>query len=263
MRSRLPSSEDSGVFTISQTGVSVTVLASGSRGNCTVLSSPHTRLLIDCGISCAAVLRKLRAHGVDPGTVNGILVTHEHRDHIAGLRATAEHLNIPVYLTEAAHSAWQDCYREASGEPLSAEKVEFFTSGQDFRVGDIDVRPFPLPHDAADPVGFTFTTEGIRVGYATDLGYLPAGVREHLRDCDGLMLEADYDSPMLESSSLPAQVKERRKHQHLSNEAAAEFLAGDYDGQAEFIVLAHLSEQNRPALAQAAAESALKKRRNR
>ncbi len=216
MRNPLPSSEDRAVFVIRQTGVFVTVLASGTRGNCTVLSLPHTRLLIDCGISCVAVLRRLRVHGINPGTVNGILVTHEHGDHVAGLRATAKHLNIPIYITEAAHSAWQDYCRDASGQRVSAEKVEFFKPGQGFLVGDIDVMPFPVPHDAADPVGFTFKREGVKIGYATDLGYLPVSVRDNIRGCDGLMIEADYDSHMMELSSLPAAVKERRIHQHLS-----------------------------------------------
>jgi phosphoribosyl 1,2-cyclic phosphodiesterase len=246
-------------------GVSLSVLASGSRGNCAVLASARTRLLIDSGLSYKEASRRLRAQGIEPESLDGILITHEHRDHVAGLHVTAKRLKIPVYMAEAAHSAWQACFRDSAGQPVRAEKIEFFSPGRHFQVGDIEVLPFTIPHDAADPVGFTFTAEGTKVGYVTDLGYLPASVRQHLQGCDGLMIESNHDLEMLRVGPYPWMVKQRVMSRvgHLSNDALAEFLATDYDGRAAFLILAHLSEQNNhPELARMAAERALTERRN-
>jgi phosphoribosyl 1,2-cyclic phosphodiesterase len=144
-------------------------------------------------------------------------------------------------------------------------RLELFEAGRRFEVGDIGVLPFTIPHDAADPVGFTFSVEGIKLGYATDLGYLPASVREHLRGCDGLVIESNHDLEMLRIGPYPWAVKQRVMSRvgHLSNDALAEFLATDYDGGAAFLILAHLSEQNNhPELARTAAERALDGRRD-
>jgi phosphoribosyl 1,2-cyclic phosphodiesterase len=120
--------------------------------------------------------------------------------------------------------------------------------------------PFTIPHDAADPVGFTFRAEGVKVGFATDLGYMPASVRDHLRGCSVLVMESNHDVEMLRSGPYPWSVKQRVMSRvgHLSNDALAEFFASDYDGGAEYVVLAHLSEQNNhPEIARAVAEQAL------
>src|SRR6202042_1391500 len=127
-------------------------------------------------------------------------------------------------------------------------------------IGDIDVLPFTIPHDAADPCGFVFSAEGLRFGYATDLGYVPENVKLALRNCDVLLIESNHDLEMLRDGPYPWSVKQRvlSRVGHLSNLAAAEFLAGDYDGCATHIVLGHLSEQNNaPELALLAAEQAL------
>ena len=142
-------------------------------------------------------------------------------------------------------------------------RLEFFEAGRSFHIGDVAVMPFTIPHDAADPVGFTFQVEGVKLGFATDLGYMPASVREHLRACDGLIIESNHDLEMLRSGPYPWSVKQRVMSRvgHLSNEALAEFLTGDYDGGAAFLVLAHLSEQNNnPEIARVAAERALGER---
>ena len=139
-------------------------------------------------------------------------------------------------------------------------KTEHFSAGRGFCVGDIEVMPFTIPHDAADPVGFTFRAEGIKIGFATDLGYMPASVRDHLRGCGVLVMESNHDVEMLRSGPYPWSVKQRVMSRvgHLSNDALAEFFSGDYDGGAEYLVLAHLSEQNNhPEIARAAAEQAL------
>jgi hypothetical protein len=145
-------------------------------------------------------------------------------------------------------------------DPAALPSVAYFEAGKRFVVGDIDVEPFTIPHDAADPVGFVFEGDGVRIGFATDLGYMPANARQALRRCDLLMLESNHDTEMLRDGPYPWSVKQRVMSRvgHLSNEAAAEFLERNYDGQAAYVILAHLSESNNlPALARVSAERAL------
>lgn len=244
--------------------VRVTVLASGSKGNSMVVASSATRILVDAGLSCRELLKRMRDSGEDPLALSAILITHEHVDHIAGLRVLAQRLEIPVYMTGPTHRAWFHMMKHeaktAERELKDLERLEFFEAGRSFHIGDVGIMPFTIPHDAADPVGFTFQIEGVKLGFATDLGYIPASVREHLRGCDGLILESNHDLEMLRSGPYPWSVKQRVMSRvgHLSNEALAEFLADGYDGGAAFLVLAHLSEQNNdPEIARVAAERAL------
>lgn len=279
------------------------MLASGSKGNSTLVASSTTRILVDAGLSCRELMKRMKAAGEDPASLDAILITHEHQDHVQGLAVTARKLGVPVYLTEPTHRAWvrwltprkRITYAEwleqrraqalaATAEPDEEEKaavqeslteteperdpawipaVQYFQSGNDFRVGDIAVRPFTIPHDAVDPVGFVFESEGVRIGLATDLGYMPSNLHMHLRGCDILMLESNHDLDMLRDGPYPWAVKQRVMSRvgHLSNDAAAEFLAKRYDGHAAYIVLAHLSESNNlPELARIAAERALQDR---
>ena len=241
-------------------GVSITVLASGSKGNSTVVSSSSTRLLVDIGLSCKETCRRLVACGEDPSSLDAILITHEHSDHVSGMYVMAKKFKIPVYMTGATHHAWSRWARDSRGNKVSVPALETFESGRGFVVGDIEVMPFTIPHDAADPVGFTFTTEGVKLGVCTDLGYVPASVRRHLRGCDGLMIESNHDLEMLRGGPYPWSIKQRVMSRvgHLSNDALAEFLTSDYDGDAAFVILAHLSEQNNhPEIAKVAAERAL------
>lgn len=287
----------------------MTVLASGSKGNSAVIASSGTRILVDAGLSCRELMKRMKAAGEDPAGLDAILITHEHQDHVQGLAVTARKLGIPVYLTEPTHRAWvrwltprkkityaewleqrraqaaaaspepDEEEKEAAAEALgeSADKpearrdpswipaVEYFQAGNGFRIGDIAVTPFTIPHDAVDPVGFVFESEGVRVGVATDLGYMPSNLHVHLRGCDILMLEANHDLDMLRDGPYPWSVKQRvlSRVGHLSNDAAAEFLAKEYDGHATYVVLAHLSESNNlPELARIAAERALRDRMN-
>ncbi len=289
--------------------VRMTVLASGSRGNSTVVSSTRTRILVDAGVSCRELFKRMQAAGEDPRSLDAILVTHEHQDHVQGLAVTARKLGIPVYFTEATHRAWMRWVtprkrmtyaewlaerkqqaearaavnpaiedREAFDEeqetlspdesspradPAALPAVEYFTAGEGFSIGDIAVTPFTIPHDAADPVGFVFEAEGIRIGLATDLGYIPAHAAMRLRRCDVLMLESNHDLDMLRDGPYPWSVKQRVMSRvgHLSNNATAEFLEKGYDGQAEYVILAHLSESNNlPELARLSAEYALRDR---
>jgi phosphoribosyl 1,2-cyclic phosphodiesterase len=292
--------------------VRFTVLASGSKGNSTVVSGGHTRILVDAGLSCRELFRRMRQAGEEPETLDAIIVTHEHLDHIGGLAVTARKLGIPVYFTEATHRAWmrwikprrhltysqwiEKCHREAAARQVEAAtgaqdcafdetepeeiaqkgkrasddapkldpswlpSVQYFQAGRPFQIGDIFVSPFTIPHDAADPVGFVFQAEGVRMGVATDLGYIPPNVKAQLKRVDLLLLESNHDLEMLRDGPYPWQVKQRvlSRVGHLSNEAAAEFLEGSYDGQATYVILGHLSESNNlPDLARVTAERAL------
>ncbi len=285
--------------------VRMTVLASGSKGNSTVVSSSRTRLLVDAGMSCREIFKRMRAAGEDVENLDAILITHEHQDHVQGLAVTARKLGIPVYFTEATHRAWMrwmtprkrltyaqwmerqkaaaaagrepasagDEAQDAAGEdmakprkdPCALPAVEYFSAGSGFQIGDIAITPYTVPHDAADPVGFVFEADGVRLGIATDLGYIPPNVHVHLKKCDVLMIESNHDVDMLRDGPYPWSVKQRVMSRvgHLSNDAAADFLENSYDGQAAFVVLAHLSESNNlPELARVSAERALRDRMN-
>jgi phosphoribosyl 1,2-cyclic phosphodiesterase len=241
-------------------GVSISVLASGSRGNTAIVESSSARILVDAGISCRETFKRVKSLGRDPHSISAVLITHEHSDHIYGLATLAKKLNVPVFMTGATHQAWARSLRDDSGQTPEIAKLEIFCAGRSFQIADITVTPFTIPHDAADPVGFTFRVEGTKIAIATDLGYIPASVRDHLRGCDVLVMESNHDLEMLRAGSYPWSVKQRVMSRvgHLSNESLAEFFAQDYDGGASYILLAHLSEQNNhPEIARQAAEKAL------
>jgi phosphoribosyl 1,2-cyclic phosphodiesterase len=241
-------------------GVSVSMLASGSRGNCAVVASAKTKILVDAGISARETFKRIKSLGEDPLSLAAILITHEHSDHVCGLATLAKKLKIPVFMTGATHQTWARAVRNEKGTAAKLEKFERFESGCSFQIGDIAVQPFTIPHDAADPVGFTFRAEGVKIGLATDLGYIPISVRDHLRGCDVLIMESNHDLEMLRGGPYPWSVKQRVMSRvgHLSNEALADFFSNDYDNHATFVVLAHLSEQNNhPEIARRGAEKAL------
>ncbi|HEY7617292.1 MAG TPA: MBL fold metallo-hydrolase [Terriglobales bacterium] len=244
--------------------VSVTVLASGSRGNTALVSSSNTRILVDAGISCKETFKRMKALGDDPHALTAILISHEHGDHVYGLLVLARKLNVPVFMTAATKQAWFRAVRDENGEYPEMNKLELFSSGRSFQIGDIAVMPFTVPHDAADPVAFTFRAEGVKVGFVTDLGYLPPNVCDHLRGCEVLVMESNHDVEMLRGGPYPWSVKQRvgSRVGHLSNDDLADFLSNDYDGDAAYVVLAHLSEQNNhPEIARGTAEKALGSRR--
>ncbi|HXW14904.1 MAG TPA: MBL fold metallo-hydrolase [Terriglobia bacterium] len=245
--------------------VRVTVLASGSRGNCAVVSSSAGSILVDAGLSCRETLKRMRAVGEDPRHLKAIVISHEHADHVAGLEVLARKLKIPVYITQDTYESWRKSTRDAEGRLAELEQREHFHAGYSFSVGDITVNSFTTSHDAADPCGFTFKAEGIKIGIVTDLGAIKPNVVYALRGCDGLLIESNHDLEMLRNGPYPWMVKQRVMSRvgHLSNSALAEFLASEYDGGAAFLVLLHLSEQNNyPELARQAAYKALGNRLN-
>ena len=236
--------------------VKVSVLASSSSGNCTLIATERTRLLVDAGLSRKETFERLLAMGVDPETLDAILITHEHTDHVAGLPVIVKKLNIPIYLSRLTAPAigWEDCI----------PKLELFQAGASFNIGDIDVASFTIPHDAADPVGYSFRAHGIKVSIATDLGYLPESVKFHLRGSDLLLLEFNHDVEMLKVGPYPWSVKQRvmGRMGHLSNDSAAAFVREELDSRTSALILGHLSEHNNhPALAEQAAAMALEGRR--
>lgn len=230
-------------------------MASSSSGNCALVATDRTRLLIDAGLSRKETFERLGALGVDPESLTAILITHEHTDHIGGLPAIAKKLRIPVYVSRLTAPAipWEDCI----------PKLELFQAGASFPIGDIDVASFTIPHDAADPVGYSLRAGGIKVSIATDLGYLPESVKFHLRGSDLLLLEFNHDLEMLKVGPYPWAVKQRvmGRMGHLSNDLAAAFVREELDTRTSTLILGHLSEHNNhPALAEQAASQALEGR---
>ncbi len=238
--------------------VRICVLGSGSRGNSTLIATEKTRLLVDAGLSKRETHGRLHARGERADGFDGIVVSHEHSDHIRGLQTLALDMKVPVYLSAAT--------REAIAWGRHIRAYELFQPGGTFPVGDIEITPFTVPHDAADPVAFRFDTQGIRIGVVTDLGYIPELVKRHVRDCHCLIFESNHDLEMLKVGPYPWHVKQRvmSRTGHLSNLATAEFLREDFDGTAQVLVLAHLSENNNhPEIARMSAEEALNARARR
>ncbi|HLI35328.1 MAG TPA: MBL fold metallo-hydrolase [Terriglobia bacterium] len=235
--------------------VRVCVLGSGSRGNAAWVATEKTRLLIDAGLSRREIFSRLAAIGERPETCTAIVISHEHTDHVSGLPRVALELKCPLYMTPAT--------RAALPAKLEIRNCEFFTAGEKFVVSDIEISPFSIPHDAADPVAFTLEAEGIKIGLVTDLGYIPELVKQRVRGCNALIFESNHDLEMLKIGPYPWQVKQRvmSRQGHLSNLTTAEFLSGEYDGDAQVLVLAHLSEtNNHPEIARLSALEALARR---
>ena len=242
----------------SSLSVRVAVLGSGSRGNSTLVATEKTRLLVDAGFSKRETYQRLSAAGEKCDGFDALLVSHEHTDHVRGLGALALDLKVPVYINEATRHA-VPCDRRLHA-------FEIFSAGQRFTVGDIEITPFTVPHDAADPVAFVLEAEGIRIGVVTDLGYITELVKQQVRGCHCLIFESNHDLEMLKVGPYPWHVKQRvmSRQGHLSNRATAEFLSGDFDGAAQVLVLAHLSENNNhPEIARLSALDALAERGSR
>ena len=220
-----------------------TTLASGSSGNCALVCCGGTRLLLDAGISARRITTALKGLGVDPASLGGVLVTHEHSDHISGLATLTKQLGLPVYAT--APTLRQLCYRIPFLERLCRD----FAPGDGFPVGELWVTSFPTSHDAACSVGYTLAGDGSKLASATDLGRLTPEVLNAVRGCDLLVCESNHDVDWVRSGPYPYYLKERilGDRGHLSNEMGAELAALAAE---RAVVLAHLSsENNTPARA--------------
>lgn len=235
--------------------VRICVLGSGSRGNSTLVATERTRLLVDAGFSKKETFARLAAVGERAEGFDALVTSHEHHDHIGGLRSLALNLKIPIYIAPAT--------RDTMRWNPQINSFELFSAGEKFTIGDIEVTPFSVPHDAVDPVAFTFEAQGIKIGLVTDLGFIPEVVKRHVRGCHCLIFESNHDLEMLRVGPYPWYVKQRvmSRQGHLSNRATGEFLSEDYDGEAQVLVLAHLSENNNhPEIARLSAEEALGRR---
>lgn len=237
----------------------ICVLGSGSSGNVTLVVAGETRVLIDCGLSARETIRRIQAVGEDPSQIDAIVVTHEHGDHARGLAMLSKTLKVPVYVSSATFEA---CNLGEKSKTI--QRGEAITPSQDFEIGAFRFSPFPVPHDAADPMAFTIEANGVKMGIAVDLGYINQVAASHLCGCDLLVIEANYEIEMLRACTFyPWALKQRimGRHGHTSNDEMARFLREDFDGKADFVVLAHLSQNtNHPDVARLAAIQALQDR---
>lgn len=213
-------------------------LGSGSRGNATLIEGGGTRLLLDNGFAAREVVRRLELLDVAADTLDGILVTHEHQDHIRGVGALARRYQIPVWITHGTHQL------DRCGQ---LPDLRLIHSHQDaFTVGGLVIQPYPVPHDAREPVQFVFQDKQSKLGILTDTGRVTPHILEMLTGCDALLLECNHDLAMLAQGPYPLSLQRRVSGElgHLSNLQAAELLAQLDHGRLQHLLVAHLSEKN-------------------
>jgi phosphoribosyl 1,2-cyclic phosphodiesterase len=228
-------------------------LGSGSEGNGLVVESGTTRVLVDCGFNVTDTIARLARHGIEPQSISGIVVTHEHADHIGGVPRFAARFEIPVWLTYGTLAA-------ANGRLAVVQTINAFDSHEPFVIGDIAVAPIIVPHDAREPVQYVLSDGVRRVGLLTDVGMPTPHVAECLSGCDALVLECNHDPDLLHNGDYPPLLKRRiaGRHGHLTNDAAADLLRAIDCTRLQHVFAAHLSKQNnRPELARAALSGAL------
>jgi phosphoribosyl 1,2-cyclic phosphodiesterase len=234
----------------------LTILASGSSGNCAYLETDDTRLLIDAGLSTRQIRQRLLGIGRTPENLSGILVTHEHTDHTQGLGVLAAKLQIPVYCNRLTQEAIETQFQARLDYRL-------FNTGSSFELGDVAVDTFSVPHDACDPVGFLLRTAAGNIGFLTDLGHATRLVVERVRPSHVLVLEANHDVKMLQDDTRrPWATKQRilSRHGHLSNDAAAQLAEQIVSADLAHLYLGHLSSDcNRPELAHRTVSAGLTK----
>lgn len=220
--------------------LSLTVLGSGSSGNCAVVRTENTRLLIDAGLSGRQILLRLEAVGLKLEHLDGVLLTHEHGDHTAGLEILCRKHQVPLFATSLTQEAlMQGAFTKAK------PRWRLMQTGTPFDFQDIRIECFPVPHDAVDPVGFVLTDEDSRLGVLSDVGFVTNLIRDRLRGAHSLFIEANYDGPLLEADTKrPWSTKQRisGRHGHLSNEQAAELLQSIAHEDLHHVVLGHLSD---------------------
>lgn len=215
------------------------VLASGSKGNSFYISTGNTALLLDAGLSGIQLERRLQSRGICPRSLDAILVSHEHIDHIRGVGVFSRRFNLPVLINKKTAEA-------AARKIGRIERFSYFDCGKSFRVKDLTIHPFSISHDASDPAGFTFSRNGVKIGVATDLGIPTHMVKTHLQGCGLLVIEANHDLSMLENGPYPWPLKQRIKSRvgHLSNDTSRHLLTELLHDRLSHVILAHLSEIN-------------------
>jgi phosphoribosyl 1,2-cyclic phosphodiesterase len=248
--------QDSCCSNVAAVPVRLTILGSGSGGNCAYLETDQARILIDAGFSGRQIRQRLTQIARTPESLHGILVTHEHTDHIQGLTALGAKLEVPVYCNRLTQDAIE--------RQLETKcPCRLFMTGSSFEIGDIEIETFPVPHDAQDPVGFLLRTQGVNIAFLTDLGHATKLVIERVRCAHVLILEANHDVKLLqEDRHRPWSVKQRilSRHGHLCNEAAADLAEQIVSAELQHLYLGHLSRDcNRPELAFKAVHGRLQK----
>lgn len=233
------------------------ILGSGSAGNAIYVSSGETRILIDIGFGPRQLTQRLEQIGADPSQIDAVLISHEHTDHIQGLKFLNYYPNIFCY----ANRSTAEAINQVSG--FLPGKLRLFSNGEPFSVGQISINPFSVLHDAIDPVGFEIVCNGVKIAVATDLGFVTALVRERMKDSDCVVIEANHDEGLLKNNiHRPWSLKQRilGKTGHLSNESAGRLLAEIVHERLRSIVLAHVSRDcNTPAMARTTVEKYLAK----
>lgn len=219
--------------------IKLCILASGSSGNCTYIASGTTAVLIDAGLSAKEIGARLQKIGTELGMVRAVCVSHEHSDHIAGLKTLHERHSIPIFANDGTIQGLR------SNKELAGLSWTKFHTGSSFMVGDLEISPFAVPHDAMEPVGFTVTTGGHSVGVVTDIGTATTLVRDRLRGCSAVVIEANHDEEMLLASQRPWHLKQRilGRQGHLSNNRAAQLAVDIASPRLQRIFLAHLSNE--------------------
>lgn len=213
-------------------------LASGSKGNCIYFGTDQIKILIDAGTSAKAVIAKLAEINVDIADIDAIIITHDHIDHIQGLRVLAYKYGIPVFANHETAKGIVEAFHDCP-------KFKIFSTGETFEFGDIEIHPFTIPHDTVDPVGFTIRVDRLKIGFCTDLGFVTSLVQNHLLDCDYLYVEANHQPSMVHASARPMVYKQRvlSRSGHLSNEACGALLRHVYHPNLKHVHLAHLSSE--------------------
>lgn len=227
-------------------------LGSGSAGNALLVEDGETCLMLDCGFGLRDAVARMHSAGRKPESLSGILVTHEHGDHLGGVFRLARKYSLPVWMTYGTLAASRD-----NGEGIDLRVID---SNACLKVGRFEVQAFPVPHDAREPVQYVFSNKQLRLGVLTDIGEITSHVRDMLSGCDALVLECNHDAQMLAGSDYPSSLKRRiaGRYGHLENASAASFLAQIDCSRLQHLVAAHLSERNnQPELAVGALATAL------
>lgn len=236
----------------------LTILGSGSAGNCALVETAQTRLLIDGGLNAKQTALRLAQCGIEPQQIDGILLTHEHGDHTAALNVWCKKFPTPIYCNRLTAEVLQN------SAPELRKDWRFFVTGSDFAIKDIVIQTFPVPHDAVEPAGFVLHHENAALGYLTDLGFATKLVYERVRQVQTLVIETNHDEKLLQNDTKrPWSVKQRimSRHGHLSNAAAAGVLAELLGTNLRRAVLGHLSRDcNSPELAIGTVREALNAR---
>jgi phosphoribosyl 1,2-cyclic phosphodiesterase len=216
------------------------VLASGSKGNSIFVQYEDQAIVIDCGLSGKEFKKRLDFAGLSEEAIKAIIISHEHSDHISGAGILSRKYGIPLYIN-------QKTFEAAEKKIGKTESTVFFECGESFQIDTFIVHPFSISHDTEDPAGFTVTTPKGKLGIATDLGVASLVVKQHLKECNVLVLEANHDPGMLlENENYPWPLKQRVKgrHGHLSNEESAQLIQEVLHSDLNHVIMAHLSEEN-------------------